>query len=500
MLLYLPLAFSIVLIHWYGWRILPILYINAIATLILWNAPGSWFRILLLGTHEPVVAATSKLVVDFVNRGRKVSFFSDTKTLVGFVVYGVMLPCLVNSVYVYNYTFVNGNLETVILFWLADFLTILAIAVPVLHFFKPSSTIISIYKSRAVTNRNTLLLFFAILVVSILLSFRIPFDRYWFIYGIGALIIAIRLGFEWAIAINLSVFILNYILPLIDVLSSIILQGSSQLTNVHLGSAMMMFTALLVGRVVSDLRSSEQNLVIQKAEIEKANRQLKQANEELDRFVYSVSHDLSAPLKSIKGLVGVSKLENTSGHGEYLDMIEKSVVRLEDFISEVLDYSRTSRKETVREDVNLAELFDEVVSKFTFLDNFERVTFKTDFAVAQVKSDRFLLRVILGNLISNSIKYQRVFEGHQPLIQIRTTNQNERVVLEVSDNGEGIRADRQNHVFKMFYRGTANSSGSGLGLYIAREAATKLGGDITFESKFGEGSKFMVLLPNGHAE
>ena len=71
----------------------------------------------------------------------------------------------------------------------------------------------------------------------------------------------------------------------------------------------MMFVSLLVGRVVSDLSTAEKNLISEKSRVESINNELQQANQELDRFVYSASHDLSAPLKSIRGLVTLSRME-----------------------------------------------------------------------------------------------------------------------------------------------------------------------------------------------
>src|SRR5690606_8142393 len=97
--------------------------------------------------------------------------------------------------------------------------------------------------------------------------------------------------------------------------------------------------AAITGRVISDLRITEQQLSMQ-------NAQLELANKELDHFVYSVSHDLSAPLKSILGLVAVSRHSKDHKEAElYFDKIETSVLRLEALIREILDYSRNKRQE-----------------------------------------------------------------------------------------------------------------------------------------------------------
>jgi two-component system, sensor histidine kinase len=503
LLLYLPIALAIVLIHWYGWRVVLLIYINAIVTLIIWKAQGPWWRILLMATHEPLVAIVSKILVDSLITKKRSGYFHSNTNFVLFVLYGIAIPCLVNSLYVYHYSFVNGNLEKVTLVWLADFLTILIISVPMLYFLNPDTKKIvrlaggsSFVKSSDRNGGNRLLAEFTLtLLVFIVLSFWIPFERYWFIYGMGSVIIGVRHGFEWVILINIVIFILNYILPLIHVFSSLLIQGSTQLTNVHLGSATMMFMSMVVGRVVSDLRQTENDLGEQKAEMERANQELSRANEELDRFVYSVSHDLSAPLKSIQGLINISKLEPASS--PYLDKMEKSVSKLEEFINEVLDYSRTNRQALSLETVVLKQLLEEVLARFTYIENFDRLMVVSDLKVTTVKADRFLLKVILSNLVSNAIKYHRNINLHKPKIELLSHLLNGQIYISVKDNGEGIQDANREKIFEMFYRGSASSTGSGLGLYIAREAAQKLGGSISFDSKYGEGATFTLVLNAG---
>ncbi|NJM26560.1 MAG: HAMP domain-containing histidine kinase [Bacteroidia bacterium] len=102
----------------------------------------------------------------------------------------------------------------------------------------------------------------------------------------------------------------------------------------------------------------------------------------------------------------------------------------------------------------------------------------------------------MSNLISNAIKYQKKFDTHTPVISISSTVRNENLDIEIADNGEGIREEYQGKLFNMFYRGTASSSGSGLGLYIAKEAIQKLHGKITFTSRLGEGSTFRISIPH----
>ncbi len=223
---------------------------------------------------------------------------------------------------------------------------------------------------------------------------------------------------------------------------------------------------------------------------------MNKTNSELDRFVYSVSHDISAPLKSIKGLVLLSRLDrDESSTQQYLDKIETSVQKLEGFVEEVLDHSRTSRKELKIEAIQLEQFVAEILENLKFLENFSQIDFSYDFGVKVVNSDKFLLKVTLSNLLSNAVKYQQRYRDHHPEIKIHTWLNEGHCHIEIADNGEGIVEAYKPRIFEMFYRGTTSSPGSGLGLYIAREAMERLRGSIKVETTYGKGSVFTLVLP-----
>lgn len=500
LLLYLPTSLAIVMVHWFGPRILPLAFINAFVTLFLWQAPGSWERILFLASREPVIVFISwalcrDLILDFKGLG-------NTLVLAKFTFLGIVIPDLINSFYTYNYTFINGDLEKVALLWLSDFITITTISVPLLHYLRPEKTPLAFtlvpndIQAFRKLNYSGLIEIFFVTLFFLVLGFFLSFDKYWFVYGVGATFIAIRYGFSYVIFINAIIFILNYILPIINLGN---LQygehGPVPLLSVHLGMATMFFGSTLIGRVISDLRNSEEELRIQKKQVEEANSQLSKTNHEMDRFVYSVSHDISAPIKSIKGLIAISKLESDSNFEfPYLPKIEESVKKLEDFTEEILEHSRASRKNPEMEKLNLHQQLDEILDNLKYLDGFSSIRFCMKLDYPLIKSDRFLLKVILSNIISNAIKFQRKQEGVMPQISLRSFA-SDKLYIEVEDNGEGIQDMYKDKIFEMFYRATTTSSGSGLGLFIAREAIQKLNGNISFRTKYGEGSTFTIELP-----
>lgn len=464
---------------------------------MIWGVKSFTFRMYVLSTHEAVIALVSWfLCYQFLSKKEPLRL-NNTNSFLLFVILGIVIPVSINSVYVYHYGFVKGDLDKVALYWLSDFITALPIAIALLYFFEfnTEKQTILLRADREGLSRKAVVELLLISSTFVVLSILFPFDKYWFIYGIGATLFALRWGFEASIVLNVIIFLLSYLLPLFDFASSLLItQGSTQFANVHLGMSTMMFVSLLVGRVVSDLSQAEENLKQEKRRVDTINNELKQTNEELDRFVYSVSHDLSAPLKSIKGLVTISKMEPTQAD-QYIDKIDQSVDRLENFISEVLDYSRTNRKQLVYERLNIKEIIEEINVKFEFLENFKKISFHCELQVSELRTDRFLLKVALSNLLSNAIKYQKKLSDQSPYVKIRSVVQDGFFVLDIIDNGEGIREEYKSKLFNMFYRGTASSSGSGLGLYIAKEAIQKMGGKISVRSTWGEGSTFTISLP-----
>ncbi len=501
-LLYLPTSIAIVMVHWFGLRVLPLTFINAIVTLLLWQALGDWTRILLLATREPVVVFASWFLCKKLTSG----FYgvSNTLSFLRFTLFGIVIPNLINAIYTYHYSFINGNIERTSLLWLSDFITIFTISIPLLHFFWPepsgkSFKLIRVNYREIDLPAKALIGIKELVTITVLfvgLSFLVDFDKYWFLYGIVAAMVAVRNGFYTVILANLIIFILNYILPLLNLGS--LKHGSvvtTHLLSVHLGMGTMFFASALIGRVVTDLRKTEAKLIEQKSQIEKTNQQLTTANREMDRFVYSVSHDISAPLKSIKGLITISRLEKDKGEFLYLNQIEVSVQKLESFVGEVLDHSRTTRKEIQFENVSIKELIDDIKDNLKYLENFDSIKFTMDLKDPIFKTDKFLIRVALSNLLSNAIKYQRRWTDVTKEIKISSWEQGNLRHLRIGDNGEGIAEPYTSKIFEMFYRGTTNSTGSGLGLFIAKEAVEKLNGRIDFITEYGVGSEFTIKIP-----
>ncbi|MGE0589113.1 MAG: sensor histidine kinase [Pseudobdellovibrionaceae bacterium] len=224
------------------------------------------------------------------------------------------------------------------------------------------------------------------------------------------------------------------------------------------------------------------------------NLDLELANKELDRLVYTISHDLRSPISSMMGLVGLAQREREmSQMGTYLDMMEQTLKKQESFVKETIEMSKENRRDVQKEIVDLSQILDHVISLHKHMPDAQGIRFSTDVGVYRIFTDKHRLQVILSNLVSNAIKYHDPAKEDR-FISVSTGSYMDKVKIEVSDNGIGIETHDQNKVFEMFYMSKEHGKGSGLGLYIVNEMARKIGGEVKVKSTPGEGSTFSVIL------
>ncbi len=223
-----------------------------------------------------------------------------------------------------------------------------------------------------------------------------------------------------------------------------------------------------------------------------------QTNFELDSFVYRASHDLRAPLRSILGLVNI--INSQAGEIDkvnYIRLIEKSAIKLDNFISDLINFSRNSRASVDIEEVDFNSIITECKDNLRFMESADKVEF-----ISKVKgkkefySDPKRISIFLNNFLSNAIKYQDPNKKNTSFVNIQVNLSRTHAIITIEDNGVGIKKEYQSKIFNMFFRASENSFGSGLGLYIARQAVERLGGEIKVDSKPGVGTTFTISLPN----
>jgi signal transduction histidine kinase len=241
---------------------------------------------------------------------------------------------------------------------------------------------------------------------------------------------------------------------------------------------------------------SESNMIKNEIANTEKNKELTKLNTELDRFVYSTSHDLMAPLSSVRGLINLTNLAADPAEIKtYLTMMEERVMSLQKFIKDISDYSRNTRIEPIKTSFSLHKLVRSILENLRFYPNAEKIDISIEIPTdLEIVSDASRVQIILGNLITNSFKYVDLSKDNSFLI-IKTTLLPNRIEIKIEDNGVGIKENYINSIFEMFFQATEKSEGSGLGLYIVKQAVEKLSGTIQVNSKYRMGTFFLVSLP-----
>ncbi|MEO5976046.1 MAG: ATP-binding protein [Chryseolinea sp.] len=238
----------------------------------------------------------------------------------------------------------------------------------------------------------------------------------------------------------------------------------------------------------------------QEVTLKNQNEELKKLNRELDLFVYSTSHNLRAPLRSVLGLINLSKHELANNQPEalheYFAMMENSIAQLDNTLKLILDYSKSARLEDEVEEIDFDKVFQETFAALKYINGRDGIL-----KVINVHKgppffcNNMRLNLILLNLISNAIKYYDPAK-EQSFIKLEVMPRQQMVNIVIEDNGIGIPEELQHSVFDMFFRATEKADGSGLGLYIVKETIQRLGGSVSLLSTQGAGTKFSVTIPN----
>jgi PAS domain S-box-containing protein len=216
---------------------------------------------------------------------------------------------------------------------------------------------------------------------------------------------------------------------------------------------------------------------------------------ELNTFMYKASHDLRAPLSSLLGLINIaSTLVSQTELKEYFRMIDESTRKMDKILIDLVDITKISQGVPDVREVKLEELVLDVLSSLENTPEFRDIQFSMD--ILQTRSfysDPNLIHSVIQNLLDNSAKYRSA--GKECFIRVEARETANSLKIKISDNGIGIPPLFHKKVFDMFYRATTVSSGTGLGLYIAKNAIEKLGGTIELESTEDVGTAFYLELP-----
>ena len=289
--------------------------------------------------------------------------------------------------------------------------------------------------------------------------------------------------------------------------------------------------AVTVVRYTRELRRARTEVSVLNAgleqRVEARTADLQRANADIQRFVQIISHDLRAPLVSIVGftaeledslaslrlLVDRSSAKSSADDPdlqearaaatellpEAIGYIRSSSDKMERLINAVLKLAREGRRPLKAETIDLREIVTAGAAAIQHQLSEADGKIDIDLSVPRIESDRFSLDLILGNLLDNAVKYRA---KDRPLhIKVRARPMaDDRVEIEVADNGRGIAERDQERVFDLFKRsGTQDQPGDGIGLAHVLAAVRNLGGDISMASELGRGTTFRLTMPRALA-
>lgn len=228
------------------------------------------------------------------------------------------------------------------------------------------------------------------------------------------------------------------------------------------------------------------------------NETLIQVNEELDNFIYRTSHDIRGPLVTLKGVCNVASLDVKDPVAlDYLKRLDLTAEKLNSILTRLLVVNQINHTELEATPIDLKAMIDDILvsDRRTPIPPRMKINHQVDQSVSLI-SDRYLMRIILENLIDNSVKFYNTSDRIEPYVNIDITTASPGLILvKVVDNGIGIDPAEKNGIFHLFVRASERSETGGIGLYLTRVAAQRLGGEIKLVATSDKGSTFHVFLP-----
>jgi PAS domain S-box-containing protein len=251
---------------------------------------------------------------------------------------------------------------------------------------------------------------------------------------------------------------------------------------------------------ITERKEAEQKLQALNRDLIATAKKLEESNRQLKDFVYIASHDLREPLRKISSFGGL--LQNSLGGSlakddlENLNFMIDGAKRMSQMIEGLLAYSRINTQEVPFEVVDLNEIVEQL-QQLELAEALEETggTIEIPQLLPKVQSNPIQIRQLLQNIIVNGIKYRRDQVRPQMVIRAKQID-NDKVRIEVQDNGIGIKPEYHNDIFTMFRRlhSRRKYDGTGIGLAVCKKIVEKHKGQIGVESKYGEGSTFWFTL------
>ena len=243
-------------------------------------------------------------------------------------------------------------------------------------------------------------------------------------------------------------------------------------------------------------QSLEKKVEERTSKIKSTVKKLQKTIAELDTFIYRASHDLKGPISRINGLTSLAKLESSNEQDlKYYDLINLVAKDMNVLLAKLTQVHEVINCEMLKTEIDLHSLIAEVRDTISFVDHENNTHYSFNLTKSlQIKSDPFLMTVIFTNIIENALIFKKPKQLDHEL-KISSDEDHDNYYLTFEDNGIGIKDEHLKKVFDMFYRGSDQSKGNGLGLYLTKMSVEKLEGKIQIESTFEEFTRVNISIP-----
>lgn len=268
-------------------------------------------------------------------------------------------------------------------------------------------------------------------------------------------------------------------------------------------SALLLLFILISRYLKKTVEQKTEELQVRIVEIDKVknalseqNQLLKEAYKQLDTFVYSISHHIRGPVSSVLGVANLIRMESKdTGSLNYVSMIESSMKRLDKFTRDISDYLVSIQGTTNLMKIDFKKMVEDIFKNAALLNDKNHIELIVESNITDdIVLDKNRLSIALNNIIANSIQYSDSLK-QASLVKVTIEKEIGNYKIVIEDNGIGIEEEYVSKVFQIFFRANQASRGSGLGLYIAKEAIKKMNGKIWIASRFGSESKFTIIIP-----
>jgi signal transduction histidine kinase len=229
------------------------------------------------------------------------------------------------------------------------------------------------------------------------------------------------------------------------------------------------------------------------------NEELQKAYHELDKFAYSVTHDIRGPLLGITGAINLARdMHDLTEMKEMLYLMQKSLSKLDTYILSMHDYYSLKRGELQIAEIDLHALINEQEDVYHIFAGASDIHFETHIEQREpFRCDEVTLKLIINNLLSNAFKYQkRNGDKTNKFVRLELKAENGLLEMIVTDNGIGINKEHIGEIYNLFFRAGSQEAGAGFGLYNVKNAVNKLNGHIDVDSVPDVGTTFRVMIPN----